>query len=75
MGRFIESALNQNFSDFEVLIVDDCSSDDTAKEILKYKDKRIKLIKHDFNRGVNAALNTAFKHSKSDILLFCAGDD
>lgn len=75
VGRFIESALNQNFSDFEVLIVDDCSSDDTAKEILKYKDKRIKLIKHDFNRGVNAALNTAFKHSKSDILLFCAGDD
>ncbi|MDY2584406.1 glycosyltransferase family 2 protein [Helicobacter sp.] len=75
IGRFIESTLNQGFNDFEVLIVDDCSSDNTTKEILKYKDKRIKLIKHDFNRGVNAALNAAFKRSKSDILLFCAGDD
>ncbi|EAK1359016.1 glycosyltransferase [Campylobacter coli] len=72
---FIESVLKQSFKDFELIIVDDCSSDENVREIQEFKDKRIKLIKHSYNKGINATLNTAFENSNGDILVFCASDD
>ena len=70
----IKSVLNQSFEDFELVIVDDCSTDDNVVEINKFKDPRIKLIRHDFNRGINAAINTAFENASGKYLLL-AGDD
>ncbi len=75
MGFFIESVLAQNFQDFELIIVDDYSSDESIKEVEKFTDDRIKLIKHSYNKGINAALNTAFKHSSGDYIVFMASDD
>lgn len=75
VGYFIESAIKQSFNDFELIIVDDCSSDNNVKEILKFKDSRIKLIQHDYNQGINAAINTAFKNSNGEYIVFCASDD
>lgn len=75
IGKFIESVLVQKFSDFECIIVDDCSSDGNVEEIQKYKDSRIKLITHSYNQGINAALNTAFENAKGEFIVFCAGDD
>lgn len=75
IGYFINSVLNQTFSDFELVIVDDCSTDNNVKEILKFKDSRIKLIQHDFNKGINATLNTAFENSSGEYIVFCASDD
>ncbi|MDE7174550.1 MAG: glycosyltransferase [Helicobacter sp.] len=75
IGKFIESVLAQKFSDFECIIVDDCSSDGNVEEIQKYKDSRIKLITHSYNSGINAALNTAFENAKGEFIVFCAGDD
>lgn len=75
VGDFIESVLNQTFRDFELLIVDDGSTDRNVEEIKKFKDSRIKLIVHTFNQGINASLNTAFKHSSGEFLVFCASDD
>lgn len=72
---FIESVLKQSFKDFELIIVDDCSSDENVRKIQEFKDKRIKLIKHSFNKGISATLNTAFQKSSGDILVFCASDD
>ncbi|MCV3431278.1 glycosyltransferase [Campylobacter lari] len=72
---FIQSILEQSFENFELIIVDDCSSDDSIKEIQKFNDSRIKLIKHDFNQGINGALNTAFENSSGDYIVFCASDD
>ncbi|MBR2148871.1 MAG: glycosyltransferase family 2 protein [Campylobacter sp.] len=71
----IKSVLNQSFEDFELVIVDDCSTDDNVVEINKFKDPRIKLIRHDFNRGINAAINTAFENASGKYLLLLAGDD
>lgn len=71
----IQSVLNQSFEDFELVIVDDCSTDDNVVEINKFKDPRIKLIRHDFNRGINAAINTAFENASGKYLLLLAGDD
>lgn len=75
VGYFIESLLAQSFGDFELLIVDDCSSDENVERILAYRDSRIKLIRHEFNQGINAALNTAFMHASGEYLVFCASDD
>ena len=72
VGFFIESVLAQTFEDFELIIVDDCSNDNNINEILKYKDSRIKLIQHEYNKGINATLNTAFENSSGDLLVFCA---
>lgn len=72
---YLQSVLNQTFGDFELIIVDDCSSDGSIEEIEKFKDTRIKLIKHEFNKGINAGLNTAFANSRGDFIVFMASDD
>lgn len=51
VGESIESILNQTYKDFELYIVDDCSTDDSWDVIKKYKDKRIITIKHKKNMG------------------------
>ncbi len=75
VSDFIESILNQTYKNFEIIIVDDFSTDNSVQKIQKYTDSRIKLIKHDFNQGTNAALNTAYKYVTGDIIVFCASDD
>lgn len=75
IAEHIKSVLNQSFKDFELIIVDDCSTDDNVAEINKFKDPRIKLIRHEFNKGINAALNTAFENANGEYLMFMAGDD
>src|SRR5437899_2495400 len=58
----IESCLAQTFRDFELIIVNDCSTDDTAKIIGEYveKDPRIKIIHNQFNKKLPLSLNTGF---------------
>lgn len=72
---FIESVLSQTVSDFELIIVDDCSSDNTIQEIEKFNDDRIKLIKHSFNMGINATLTDGIKLANSEIISIIASDD
>ncbi|WP_104746940.1 glycosyltransferase family 2 protein [Helicobacter bilis] len=75
VGFFIESVLKQTLEDFELIIVDDCSSDNNVNEILRFKDSRIKLIQHPYNQGINAGINTAFENANGKYLVFCASDD
>lgn len=72
---FIESVLNQTEQDFELIIVDDCSKDRTVEEIENFSDPRIKLIKHEYNKGINVSLNDAFRASKGQYCVFIASDD
>jgi glycosyltransferase involved in cell wall biosynthesis len=57
----IESTLTQSYSNFELIIADDGSSDNSLKVMQSYKDRRIKIIKcvHDFVPSLNAAMNAA----------------
>lgn len=73
--NFLESVKSQTFSDFEVVIVDDCSTDNTIKIIQNFGDNRIKLIKHEYNKGLNAAINTAFENSTSPLCVYFSSDD
>ena len=55
-GRFIvrtiESILNQTYKNIEIVVVDDCSSDDTVDKVKSIKDDRIKLIVNEANLGM-----------------------
>lgn len=75
ISAYLQSVLNQTFNDFELIIVDDYSSDQSVKEVEKFKDNRIKLIKHSYNKGISATLNTAFENSSGDYIVFMASDD
>lgn len=72
---FIDSVLAQSNPNWELIIVDDVSSDNTVAEIKKYKDVRIKLVLHEYNKGPNAVLNTAFAHAKGKYIAFASCDD
>ncbi len=73
----VESILNQTFSDFEFLIVDDCSIDGTPRILNDYqqKDKRIKVIKNDRNMGLTRSLNKAIKQSSGNYIARMDADD
>ena len=70
----IESILKQTYSDFELVIVDDDSKDQTANIIHQFKDSRIRYF-HQANQGPSGALNTAIKNSKAPFIAQMSGDD
>lgn len=75
IGRFLSCLHKQTDPDWELVLVDDCSSDRTAEIVSLYGDSRIKLIRHDVNRGVAAGLNDAFVGSCGNLVCFVASDD
>jgi glycosyltransferase involved in cell wall biosynthesis len=70
----IESVLDQSYSHWELIIVDDGSSDKTADIATKFSDPRIKVI-HQSNAGESAARNTALKHMQGEFVAFLDADD
>jgi glycosyltransferase involved in cell wall biosynthesis len=71
----IDSILNQTFRDFELIIVDNCSTDDTEKVIAGYQDERIRYFKND-NGGVIAVnRNYGISQAHGEYIAFCDDDD
>ena len=66
----LSSILNQDFSDYEVIVVDDGSTDDTREKVKKYP---VRLISIPYE-GTSVARNTGFRASKGDILIFLDSD-
>jgi len=77
IAETINSVLNQTNSDFEVIAVDDCSSDESINSIesVMINDDRIKLIKHTKNKGRSAARNTGLMHAKGKWICYLDSDD
>ena len=73
----IQSVINQTFTDWEMIIVDDASLDNTYAKISDWvsRDGRIKAIKLEKNSGVAAARNTALAAAKGDFIAFLDADD
>jgi len=71
----VDSVLNQTFRDFELIIIDDCSTDSTLKIIKSYQDSRIKLIEKEKNSGYTDSLNMAIKLAKGKYIARMDGDD
>lgn len=76
VGQAVESVLNQTFKDWELVIVDDCSTDNSLQIIKQYlHDGRIRLIQHESNRGYAAALKTGIANVGSDYFGILDSDD
>ena len=71
----VKSILSQSFKDFELIIINDGSSDDTEQIINSFKDKRIKYIKNVKNIGLIASLNIGIKFSSSEYVARMDSDD
>lgn len=73
----IDSVLNQTFKEFEFIIVDDCSIDNSVEIIKKYqnKDNRIIFVQNKSNLGLPISLNKTIKISKYDYIARIDGDD
>ena len=70
LGRSIQSVLDQTYQDFELIIVDDGSTDQTPKICEKFGEK-IKVITHPTNRGKGAAMASGLKEAAGEIVIFC----
>jgi glycosyltransferase involved in cell wall biosynthesis len=73
--RAIRSVLGQDFADFELIVVDDGSTDDTPSVVRSIKDSRLNYIRMPANAGGNAARNRGIKAAKAPIIAFLDSDD
>jgi glycosyltransferase involved in cell wall biosynthesis len=73
--KAIISVLNQTYSNLEILIIDDASSDDTLNKIRKFKDGRIKVIEFKENTQKVGAVNATLKMAHGDLICFQDADD
>ncbi|QHQ60685.1 glycosyltransferase [Anaerocolumna sedimenticola] len=71
----VKSVLEQTFIDFEIIVVDDASIDNTGELIQELQDQRIRYIKNDHNKGANASRNIGILHSKGSYIAFQDSDD
>ena len=71
----IQSVLQQTFVDFELIIIDDASTDNTQEVIRQFKDSRIRFISHKENKGVCAARNTGLEMARGNWIAPIDTDD
>lgn len=75
IGNSIKSVLNQTYTNWELIIVDDCSTDNTDEVVENFKDKRIKFFKNKKNYGAALTRNKAIKLAKGEWIAFLDSDD
>jgi glycosyltransferase involved in cell wall biosynthesis len=74
IGEAIQSVLNQTYTDYEIIVVDDGSTDETATVVRRFDDQRVHYI-HQDNRGVAAARNHGLRLARGDFIAFLDSDD
>jgi glycosyltransferase involved in cell wall biosynthesis len=74
IGESIESVLRQTFTDFEIIVVDDGSTDNTKDVVNKFKDPRIRY-EYQENHGVSAARNNGVKMTAAEYITYLDSDD
>jgi glycosyltransferase involved in cell wall biosynthesis len=67
--------LDQTFQDFEIVIVDDASIDETTQVVEGFRDPRIRYFRHDTNRGESGGRNTGLQHATGEYIAFLDDDD
>lgn len=75
VAEAIQSVLEQSYQDFEIVIIDDGSSDSTVQIIKTFNDSRIKLFCFSKNRGATVAINRGIKEAKGEFIAILNSDD
>jgi len=71
----IESALAQTYKDFEIIVVDDGSDDNTSEVVAQIRDPRVRCIRLEQNKGVAAARNLILREARGELISFLDSDD
>lgn len=76
LERCVQSLLSQTYKDFEIILIDDGSPDDSGKlcDELAARDRRIRVI-HQENKGLSGARNTGIDNAKGEYIIFVDSDD
>ncbi len=78
-GQFIENTLEsifkQTFSDYEIIIVDDVSTDESLSIARRFESEKVRIIEHQKNRGLSASRNTGIQNASADYIAFLDADD
>ena len=75
LPRALKSVIEQTHEDLEIILVDDGSSEDASEVLSAIPDGRVRLLRHDRNRGVSAARNTGIKAARGEFISFLDSDD
>lgn len=75
LKQCIDSLTNQTLNEIEIIIINDCSPDNSSDIITSYKDKRIKIINHNKNMGIGKSRNDGIKKATGKYIAFVDSDD
>jgi glycosyltransferase involved in cell wall biosynthesis len=75
VAKTLNSLLNQTYQNFEVVIVNDCSTDNSLRVVEKIDDSRIKIIEHSENKGLSVSRNTGINAATHPYIAFLDADD
>lgn len=75
IAESIQSVLNQTYENWELIIVDDCSTDNTDEIVASFKDERIKYFKNETNSGAALTRNRALREAQGEWIAFLDSDD
>lgn len=73
--RAVMSVLNQTYKDLELIVVDDCSKDNTVEVLKSIEDDRLKIIELEKNSGACVARNVGIENAQGDYIAFQDSDD
>lgn len=75
ISQTLQSVLGQSFTDYEVIIINDASTDGSLALAQKFERPGIRIINHPKNKGLSAARNTGIKHAAGNYVAFLDADD
>lgn len=75
IGESIQSVLNQTYKNWELIIVDDCSTDNTDEIVASFDDERIRYFRNDKNSGAALTRNKAMREARGEWIAFLDSDD
>jgi glycosyltransferase involved in cell wall biosynthesis len=73
--KTLQSIIYQTLDDYEVLIIDDCSTDSSSELVKPFISDKIKIIHHKTNKGLSASRNTGIQNANTDYIIFLDADD
>lgn len=75
LAAAVDSILLQTFSDFILIAVDDCSTDNSLAILHSYRDERIQIVENSQHKGISHALNQGLSHAEGDLIFRMDADD